>query len=244
MRPPTAGREPTHAWGRIGEPPRAPDAPRRRLGLTARAGAHPRSAVARLAARSRRSRLARRVTSRDCRSCRRRANEYLENRDRLRTLRDNAPPPPRDLWARTAAAIELESQRRRRAPMRGLPLGALSGIVVIVVVLGATLLSNTPTTTVTPPTEFGSGNRGVRRGVAPAGARRDAVPRGRGRRRIRPARPDGSFGYGHLRRRFGLPEEAGRRLPDGSRRVRHRARARMRSPKRSSARPTTSRRSS
>ena len=73
-----------------------------------------------------------------CRSCRRRANEYLENRDRLRTLRDVAPPPPRDLWARTAAAIELESQRRRRAPMRGMPLGALSGIVVIVVVLGAT----------------------------------------------------------------------------------------------------------
>jgi len=89
----------------------------------------------------------------ECRSCRRRANEYLENRDRLRTLRAVAPPPPRDLWARTAAAIELESQRRRRAPMRGLPLGALSGIVVIVVVLGATLLSNTPTPTIAPPTE-------------------------------------------------------------------------------------------
>jgi hypothetical protein len=89
----------------------------------------------------------------DCRSCRRRADEYRENRDRLRTLRDVAPPPPRDLWARTAAAIELESQRGRRAPLRGLPLGALSGIAVIVVVLGATLLSNTPTTTVTQPTE-------------------------------------------------------------------------------------------
>ena len=89
----------------------------------------------------------------ECRSCRRRANEYLENRDRLRTLRDVAPPPPRDLWARTAAAIELESQRRRRAPMRGMPLGAMSGIVVIVVVLGATLLSNTPTPTIAPPTD-------------------------------------------------------------------------------------------
>jgi hypothetical protein len=91
----------------------------------------------------------------ECRSCRRRANEYLENRDRLRTLRDVAPPPPRDLWARTAAAIELESQRRRRGPVRGLPLGALSGIVVIVVVLGATLLSNTPTPSIAPPTEAG-----------------------------------------------------------------------------------------
>ena len=89
----------------------------------------------------------------ECRSCRRRANEYLENRDRLRTLRDVAPPPPRDLWARTAAAIELESQRRRRTPMRGMPLGAMSGIVVIVVVLGATLLSNTPTPTIAPPTD-------------------------------------------------------------------------------------------
>jgi hypothetical protein len=89
----------------------------------------------------------------DCRSCRRRADEYLENRDRLRKLRDTAPPPPRDLWARTAAAIELESQRRRRTPTRGLPLGALSGIVVIVVVLGATLLSNTPTPTIAPSTE-------------------------------------------------------------------------------------------
>ena len=37
--------------------------------------------------------------------------------------------------------------------MRGLPLGALSGVVVIVVVLGATLLSNTPTPTIAPPTE-------------------------------------------------------------------------------------------
>jgi len=89
----------------------------------------------------------------ECRSCRRRANEYFENRDRLRTLRDVAPLPPRDLWARTSAAIELESQRRRRTPMRGMPLGAMSGIVVIVVVLGATLLSNTPAPTITPPTD-------------------------------------------------------------------------------------------
>ena len=146
----------------------------------------------------------------DCRSCRRRANEYLENRDRLRTLRDNAPPPPRDLWARTAAAIELESQRGRRAPVRGLPLGALSGIAVIVVVLGATLLSNTPTHDRRPADRFGSGHRRVRRGVPPAGAGRDAVPRGRRRRRIRPARPGREVRLRAARGRFGLPEEAGR----------------------------------
>ena len=145
----------------------------------------------------------------ECRSCRRRANEYLENRDRLRTLRDVAPPPPRDLWARTAAAIELESQRRRRTPMRGMPLGAMSGIVVIVVVLGATLLSNTPTPDHRAADRLGAGDCRVRRGVAPAGAGRDAVPRCRRRCRIRPARPGREVRLRAVRRRFGLPQ-AGR----------------------------------
>ena len=85
----------------------------------------------------------------ECKACRRRAAEFRENRDLLRTLREVNPPPPRDLWARTAAAIELESQRGRRAPIRGVPIGALSGVLVIAVVLGATLLSNAPTV-VTP----------------------------------------------------------------------------------------------
>jgi hypothetical protein len=86
----------------------------------------------------------------ECKACRRRASEYQKNRDLLRTLREVNPPPPRDLWARTAAAIEVEAQRGRRAPVRGAPIGALSGVLVIAVVLGATLLSNTPTTVVTP----------------------------------------------------------------------------------------------
>jgi hypothetical protein len=86
----------------------------------------------------------------ECKPCRRRAAEYRENRDRLRTLREVNPPPPRDLWARTAAAIELEAQRKRRSPVRGIPIGALSGVVVIAVVLGATLLSNTPTSVIAP----------------------------------------------------------------------------------------------
>jgi hypothetical protein len=86
----------------------------------------------------------------ECKACRRRAAEFQKNRDLLRTLREVNPPPPRDLWARTAAAIELEAQRGRRAPVRGLPIGALSGVLVIAVVLGATLLSNTPTTVVAP----------------------------------------------------------------------------------------------
>ena len=86
----------------------------------------------------------------ECKACRRRAAEFQENRDVLRTLREVNPPPPRDLWARTAAAIELESRRGWRGPVRGVPIGALSGILVIAVVLGATLLSNTPTPVIAP----------------------------------------------------------------------------------------------
>jgi hypothetical protein len=134
----------------------------------------------------------------ECRPCRRRAAEYLENRDRLRTLRDSAPPPPRDLWARTAAAIELESQHGRRAPVRGLPVGALSGIVVIVVVLGATLLSNTPVPTITRPTESAP--------VTAASAAASLLPGPAGTPFVVAAGdvgifqrdPDGHFGYGLL----------------------------------------------
>ncbi len=57
------------------------------------------------------------------------------------------PEPPRDLWARTAAAIEHESGSRQRSDVgtqrrrSRLPLGALSGIAVIAVVVGVSTLS-------------------------------------------------------------------------------------------------------
>ena len=56
------------------------------------------------------------------------------------------PEPPRDLWARTAAGIEREAGGRGRAGRATsrrsrLPLGAISGIAVIAIVLGATALS-------------------------------------------------------------------------------------------------------
>ena len=104
-----------------------------------------------------------------CKPCRRRAAEYQENRDRLRTLRDVNPPPPRDLWARTAAAIELESRRGRRQPVRGVPIGALSGVLVIAVVLGATLLSNTPTPVIAPEANIPAS-------IPPAAATASLVP--------------------------------------------------------------------
>lgn len=90
-----------------------------------------------------------------CASCRSMATDYVDIRTRLRAMRTVAPAPPRDLWARTAAAIEQESRRGRsprRAPTRQVPMGALSGVLVIAVVLGATLLSNLPGSgVVTPP---------------------------------------------------------------------------------------------
>src|SRR3972149_1168649 len=49
-----------------------------------------------------------------CLECRTDAAAYGADRELLRTLREQAPEPPRDLWARTAAAIEREGGRRAR----------------------------------------------------------------------------------------------------------------------------------
>jgi hypothetical protein len=81
----------------------------------------------------------------DCASCTSLAAQYAADRDALRALRNVAPEPPRDLWARTASAIERESGRHgpreaARRPSR-IPLGALSGIAVIAVVIGVSTLS-------------------------------------------------------------------------------------------------------
>jgi len=83
----------------------------------------------------------------DCETCRDVAAAYDTDRLALLTMRDRQPEPPRDLWARTSAAIERESAsparagQRPRPRRRSIPLGALSGIAVIAVVVGATALS-------------------------------------------------------------------------------------------------------
>ena len=75
----------------------------------------------------------------DCSACSSIAAEYAADRLALRALRETAPEPPRDLWARTAAAIEQESGGQRPAtsssPRREslIALGALSGVAVIAV---------------------------------------------------------------------------------------------------------------
>ena len=84
-----------------------------------------------------------------CESCRAVAAAYEADRLALRGLRDYRPEAPRDLWARTAAALEREPVPSGGAPRRdarlssrsGPFLGIASGVAVIAVVLGASLLS-------------------------------------------------------------------------------------------------------
>src|SRR3954452_17233636 len=82
-----------------------------------------------------------------CHTCRVVANAYQSDRLALRAVGDRTPQAPRDLWERTAAAIERESRTergrsRRRTTGRTAPaLGVLSGVAVVAVVIGATVMS-------------------------------------------------------------------------------------------------------
>ena len=89
-----------------------------------------------------------------CPSCAAIAAAYAADREALQSLRQDAPEPPRDLWARTAAAIEqlsldggvpvqklADEPARRRGRLGGLPLGAISTVAVVVIVVGASVVS-------------------------------------------------------------------------------------------------------
>lgn len=84
-----------------------------------------------------------------CPDCAEIAAAYERDRSNLRALRDAAPVPPRDLWARTAAAIEGETAARGRTRPSGraargprVSLSAASGIALIaVLVVGLSALS-------------------------------------------------------------------------------------------------------
>ena len=98
----------------------------------------------------------------DCSTCRSVAAAYEADRIALRNLRASAPEAPRDLWARTSTAIEREAATRAETPRPGSSrrigprpaFGALSGIAVIAVVIGASVLSggvlDAPTTAIAP----------------------------------------------------------------------------------------------
>jgi predicted anti-sigma-YlaC factor YlaD len=76
-----------------------------------------------------------------CKACATVAADYAAQRLELRTLRDRPPVPPRDLWARTAAAIEHESRFRdqrglsgdRRRRLTWAPVFAAALVVAVVV---------------------------------------------------------------------------------------------------------------
>ena len=83
-----------------------------------------------------------------CARCASVATQYAADRLALRVLRDAQPQPPRDLWARTAAAIEQEAMGRHAADGAAssgrsrIPIGALSGIAVVALVIGVSTLSS------------------------------------------------------------------------------------------------------
>lgn len=82
-----------------------------------------------------------------CAACLATAEAYEADRAALQSMRDVAPQPPRDLWARTAAAIEQEATGHRRTstgPVRRAPLaqwGAIAGVAVVAIVVGSSVLS-------------------------------------------------------------------------------------------------------
>ena len=84
-----------------------------------------------------------------CVDCRRAAEAYDAQRLQLRAGRDHPPLPPRDLWARTAAAIEHESRFRDHRERAGGGIGrrplaissALVAALAVTVVVG-TLISS------------------------------------------------------------------------------------------------------
>jgi len=79
-----------------------------------------------------------------CAECRRDREAYLADRELLRSLRDHTPEPPRDLWARTSAALDREARHRpvRQAagrPGRRFPLAPAAGLLVLLVVVSAAI---------------------------------------------------------------------------------------------------------
>src|SRR3954453_6526703 len=114
-----------------------------------------------------------------CPTCRVVANGYQSDRLALPAMAGRKPPPPRDLWVRTAAAIERESasqhgrSRRRSTTRTGPALGILSGVAVIAVVIGASVMSGGwlsgpatgPQGSTTPPVALASAS--VRPGATP-----------------------------------------------------------------------------
>jgi hypothetical protein len=102
-----------------------------------------------------------------CAECGRDWKAFRADHRLLRSLRDQAPEPPRDLWARTSAALDREAQRRgtpaaaraarergRRGGWRAFPLGAAASVVVLAVFIGSRIFDGggIPSTSAAPGT--------------------------------------------------------------------------------------------
>jgi hypothetical protein len=95
----------------------------------------------------------------DCSDCSAAAADYATQRLELRALRDRQPLPPRDLWARTAAAIEREAgpiSRRGRRTTQSLvaPYALLAGALIVAVAVGSFGLSQPTVPVATSPATF------------------------------------------------------------------------------------------
>ncbi len=82
-----------------------------------------------------------------CADCRATAAAYETQHNELRSMRDQPPIPPRDLWARTAAAIEHESRFRDQGVASGGPrrrrlFAPLFAAALVVAVVVGTLTSS------------------------------------------------------------------------------------------------------
>jgi hypothetical protein len=92
-----------------------------------------------------------------CVECGRDWKAFRADHRLLQGLRDTTPEPPRDLWARTSAALDREAEKRgapaasratreqgRGRGWRALPLGAGASVLVLAVVIGAQLIRTSP----------------------------------------------------------------------------------------------------
>lgn len=95
-----------------------------------------------------------------CEACAAVAEAFEADQDLFAALRDVAPVPPRDLWARTAAAIDAEAGGRRARLGRrifGVPaltLAPVAGFAAVAIIVGSGLLNGAP---VAPPRTGASG---------------------------------------------------------------------------------------
>lgn len=103
-----------------------------------------------------------------CGECRQERDAFLADRALLRGLRERTPEPPRDLWARTSAALEREAGARRGRGLgavpgkraRGLPFGAAAGALIVMVVIGASIIRPVALPNETPTGSFVGGTAG------------------------------------------------------------------------------------